>query len=197
MLNGELEVFSVRQNPLSVLSNQIISIALASGRIHKDHMYSLLKRSYPFHSISRQRFDSIIEQLFNQRSIWVEGEYIGKRRNSRKYFLENISMIPDEKTFNAVDISSRRKIGTLDERFVLNHGFEGAKFILHGRPWIIIKREDEQILISQSKELGEVPSWAGEDIPIPYEIAQEVGSIRRRIAANEPINKADSNKRTH
>jgi ATP-dependent Lhr-like helicase len=187
LLQGELEVFSVRQNPLSVLSNQIISIALASGRIHRDQLYSLLTRSYPFHQLKQKQYYSIIEQLSNQRSIWVEDEFIGKRRNSRKYFLDNISMIPDEKTYNAVDISSRRKIGTLDERFVLNHGFEGAKFILHGRPWNIIKREEEQILIAQSKELGEVPSWAGEDIPVPYEIAQEVGSIRRRIANNEPI----------
>jgi ATP-dependent Lhr-like helicase len=96
-------------------------------------------------------------------------------------------MIPDEKTYSAIDISSRKKIGTLDERFVLNHGFEGAKFILNGRPWTIIKAEDDEILIAQSKELGEVPSWAGEDIPVPYEIAQEVGLLRRGIAAGEQL----------
>ena len=187
MLAGELEVFSVRKNPLSVLSNQIISIALASGRIHQDHLYKILTRSYPFHPLSRKQFESIIKQLQSQRSIWVEESFIGKRRNSRKYFLDNISMIADEKTYDAVDISSRKKIGTLDERFVLNHGFEGAKFILNGRPWTIIKAEEDEILIAQSKELGEVPSWAGEDIPVPYAVAQEVGSLRRQIAKNEQI----------
>jgi len=187
MLEGELEVFSVRKNPLSVLANQIISIALASGKIHKKDLYALLKRSYCFHELSMSQFDRMVIQLRNQRSIWVEEGYIGKRRNSRHYFLDNISMIPDEKTYMAVDISSRKSIGKLDESFVINCGFEGAKFILHGRPWTIIKLEEDKILVSQTKELGEIPSWSGEDIPVPFEVAQEVGMLRRRIRLGEAI----------
>ena len=179
-LTGELEVFKVRQNPLSVLTNQIISIALEYGKITSDKIYEILKRSYPFHTLKKDIFNKVIQQLRSQRSIWVEGEdLIFKRRNSRHYFLDNISMIPDEKTYMAVDISSRKKIGKLDESFVLNYGFEGAKFILHGMPWTVVKREEEEILVSQSKELGDAPSWAGEDIPIPFEVAREVGKLRR------------------
>ncbi len=185
MIDGELERFSVRKNPLSVLSNQIISIALAAGRIKKHDLYGLLKRSYPFHQLSRSQFERIVTQLHSQRSIWLEDQFIGKRRNSRKYFLDNISMIPDERTYLAVEMSSRRSIGKLDESFVINCGFEGAKFILHGRPWTIIKKEEDKILITQSKELGEIPSWAGEDIPVPFEVALEVGLLRRQIAVNQ------------
>ncbi len=187
MLHRELEVFAVRNNPLSVLANQIISIALASGRIHKKDLYALFKRTYCFHQLLESQFNRILLQLRNQRSLWVDGDYIGKRRNSRHYFLDNISMIPDEKTYMAVDISSRKSIGKLDESFVINCGFEGAKFILHGRPWIIIKIEEDIILISQTKELGEIPSWSGEDIPVPFEVAQEVGRLRRRIRLGETI----------
>ena len=179
-LTGELEVFKVRQNPLSVLTNQIISIALEYGKITSDKIYEILRRSYPFHTLKKDIFNKVIQQLRSQRSIWVEGEdLICKRRNSRHYFLDNISMIPDEKTYMAVDISSRKKIGKLDESFVLNYGFEGAKFILHGMPWTIVKREEEEILVSQSKEIGDAPSWTGEDIPIPLEVAREVGKLRR------------------
>ena len=96
-------------------------------------------------------------------------------------------MIPDEKNYMIVDISSRKKIGKLDESFVLNYGFEGAKFILSGRHWTIVKREDEEILVAQSKEIGNVPAWTGEDIPIPFEVAREVGSLRRLIANNIEI----------
>lgn len=186
-LHGELEPLRVRKNPLSVLSNQIISIALEYRTISKDRLFALLQRSYPFHSLDFKEFNTIIGQLRNQRSIWVEDETIGKRRRSRTYFLDNISMIPDEKTYVAVDISSRKRIGKLDESFVLNYGFEGARFILHGRPWIIVKREEEEILVSQSKEIGEVPSWTGEDIPVPYSVAQEVAVLRRRIAEQQHI----------
>jgi len=187
-LVGELEVYKVRQNPLSVLSNQIISIALEYGTIYSEKIFEIIKRSYPFHKLKITYFNKIVQQLRNQRSIWMEGEnLITKRRNSRTYFLDNISMIPDEKTFMAVDISSRRKIGKLDESFVINYGFEGAKFILHGKPWIIIKREEEEILVSPSKELGNVPSWMGEDIPVPFEIAREVGRIRRLVNSKKDI----------
>jgi len=181
-LARELEVFSVRKNPLSVLCNQIISTALASSQIEIDHLYHIIKRSYPFHTLDKNQYIRIVEQLGNQRNIWIEQNSIGKRRNSRKYFLDNISMIPDEKTYNAVDISSRKNVGKLDERFVMNLGYEGARFILRGKPWVIVKRDEESILIAQSKELGDAPSWSGEDIPVPFEVAMEVGLLRRMIA---------------
>lgn len=188
-LQGELEPLFVRLNPLSVLSNQIISIVLEYGKIPKTTLWSIIQRAYPFHSLPKKDFEDIIVQLQNQYSIWVEKDIISRRKRSRTYFLDNISMIPDEKTYVAVDISSRRRIGKLDESFVLNYGFEGARFILHGRPWIIIKRDDEEILVSQSKEIGEVPSWMGEDIPVPYSVAQEVGWLRSQIAKQMDVNK--------
>lgn len=181
-LTGELEVFSVRKNPLSVLCNQIISTALSAGQIDIDHLFKIITRAYPFHTLKKSQFDRIIYQLANQRNIWLEHNTIGKRRNSRTYFLDNISMIPDEKTYNAIDISSRKNVGKLDERFVMNLGYEGSRFILRGKPWVIVKRDEDSILISQSKEIGDAPQWSGEDIPVPFEVAMEVGMLRRIIA---------------
>jgi len=178
-LNGEIEETKVRKNPLSVLTNQIISIALEYGRIKTEKIYEIVKRSYPFFELKKEIYKKIIVQLKNQRSVWVEEGYIGKRRYSRHYFLDNISMIPDEKTYFVVDASTRKKIGKLDESFVLNTGFEGTSFILRGRPWNIIKIDEDEILVSQSKEIGNIPSWTGEDIPVPYNVAREVGRLRR------------------
>jgi len=186
-LKGELEELKVRQNPLSVLTNQIISIALEYGRIKSDKIYEIIKRSYPFHSLKQDTFKLTIQQLKNQRSIWMEDDFVVKRMNSRNYFLDNISMIPDEKTYSVVDISTRSKIGNLDESFILNYGFEGGKFILRGRPWVIIKRDENGILVSQSKEMGTIPSWTGEDIPIPFEVSREVGKLRRMVSEGAEI----------
>jgi ATP-dependent Lhr-like helicase len=179
-LKGELESVKVRQNPLSVLTNQIISIALEYGKISPDKAYSIIKRAYPFYNLKEILFEQIVEQLKIQRNIWIdEQKNIVKRAHSRNYFLDNISMIPDEKSYIAVDISTRKRIGKLDESFVLNLGFEGATFILGGRPWTIVKSEDEEILVAQSKELGNAPSWTGEEIPVPFKVALEVGKLRR------------------
>ncbi len=189
-LKGEIEPLKVRKNPLSVLSNQIISIALEYRKINIDTLYSMIIRSYPCHDLSKKDFDKLIDLLQKQRDIWFDKKtnMVGKRRRSRFYFLENISMIPDEETYLAVDISSRKKIGKLDESFVLNNAFEGARFILKGRPWTVVKIEDnKEILISQAKEIGNVPSWTGEDIPIPFSVAMEVGTLRRKIAENMDV----------
>jgi len=196
-LKGEIEASKVRQNPLSVLTNQIISIALEYGRIKPENIYKIIKRSYPFHNLKQNIFNKILEQLRSQRSIWIDDEnFIVKRSHSRHYFYDNISMIPDEKTYMAVDISSRKRIGKLDESFVLNYGFEGAKFILSGRPWTIVKREDEEILVSQSKEIGTAPAWTGEDIPVPFEVAREVGSLRKLVSNNVDLKDYPCNKET-
>ncbi|MBN1859942.1 MAG: DEAD/DEAH box helicase [Candidatus Thermoplasmatota archaeon] len=188
-LSGDLEKFYVRQNPLSVLSNQIISLTLEHGRISAEKAYEIITRSYPFSTLSQTLFNSVLSQLKDQRSIWLEDEqnelFLVKRTNTRHYFLENISMIPDEKTYPVIDISTRKSIGTLDESFVLSSGFEGEKFILRGRPWMIVKREDTELLVSPIKEIGTIPSWAGEDIPVPFEVAQEVGMLRRYISENK------------
>ena len=199
-LAGELEHFRIRQNPLSVLSNQIISVALEYGKIRARRIYEIIKRSYPFHDLSWKTFDSILQQLRNQRTVWFEEEnedlYLVKRMSSRHYFLENISMIPDEKTYAAIDISTRKAIGTLDESFVLSNGFEGEKFILRGRPWVIVKRDEDKLLISSVKEIGTVPSWVGEDLPVPFEVALEVGKLRRFASENRGIRKYPCDRET-
>jgi ATP-dependent helicase Lhr and Lhr-like helicase len=190
-LAGSLEQFYIRQNPLSVLSNQIISVALEYGRIKAKTAHEIISRAYPFHQLSWSVFESVVHQLKDQRSIWLEEEQneivLVKRTNSRHYFLDNISMIPDEKTFPVIDISTRRSIGTLDESFVLSSGFEGEKFILRGRPWMIVKREDTEILVTPIKEIGTVPSWIGEDIPVPFEVAQEVGKLRTLASEHKDL----------
>ncbi len=188
-LKGLIEPVKVRPNPLSVLTNQIISIALEYGKIESEKIFEIIKRAYPFHKLKYIFFNKIIQQLKDQRSIWIEDNFIIKRTNSRNYFLDNISMIPDEKTYGVVDISTRKRIGKLDESFVLNYGFKGSKFILRGRPWSIVETDDEKILVSQSKEIGNAPSWIGEDIPIPFEVAREVGELRSFKSVDNIIKK--------
>jgi len=188
-LTGEIEKTFVRKNPLSVLCNQIISIALEYGKIKPEKIYEIVTRAYPFHELKYDFFKKIVEQLKNQKNIWIDEQgFIVKKANSRHYFLDNISMIPDEKSYQVVDISTRKLIGKLDESFVLNNVFEGGNFILRGRTWNIIKiEENDEILVSQSDDIGNVPSWSGEDIPVPFEVASEVGQLRRKVFEKQEL----------
>jgi len=188
-LAGEIEKTQVRKNPLSVLCNQIISIALEYGKIKPEKIYEIITRAYPFSELKYDFFKKIVVQLKNQKNIWIDEQgFIVKKANSRYYFLDNISMIPDEKSYQVVDISTRKLIGKLDESFVLNNVFEGGNFILRGRTWNIVKiEEDNEILVSQSDDIGNVPSWSGEDIPVPFEVACEVGQLRRKVFEKQEV----------
>jgi ATP-dependent Lhr-like helicase len=88
-------------------------------------------------------------------------------------------MIHDERTYVIRDIGTRGIVGTLDESFVATFAEPHAMFIAKGRTWRIVEMREDELLVEGSKEIGSVPSWTGSDIPVPYEVAMEVGRLRR------------------
>ena len=186
-LNGELEELRVRRNPYTVLAHQVISLALEYKRIKVGRVYGIIKRAYPFSTLEWEEFLRVVEQLRSERRINLVDDFVVGRMKSRLYFIDNISMIPDEKSFAVVDITSRRRVGVLDESFVVNNGYEGASFILQGRPWRVVKVEEDSVLVTPVKEIGVIPSWIGEDIPVPFEVAQEVGRLRKLVVEEKVV----------
>jgi ATP-dependent Lhr-like helicase len=111
---------------------------------------------------------------------------------AREYYIENLSMIPDEKRFNVYDIVGRRSVGTLDEAFVISFAQPGATFVTKGEIWEITEIGENEIKVVPIHRSGEIPSWTGEEIPVPFDVAQEVGRIRRRI--RETLEKGEGEK---
>ncbi len=180
-LSEELERFTVREKPMGVLANQLVGFVMA-GRITFHDAYSTIRRAYPFRRLTEEEMEKVLLQLEEVRVIRQDGDILRKAGKSIQYFYENISMIPDEKTYRIVDISSRRFVGTLDESFVASFAESGAKFISWGKSWQIVEVKDETVLVAPSDDIGAVPSWLGEEIPVPYAVAQEVGKMRGYIA---------------
>jgi len=176
-MDGALEPTAIRPLPLTVLANQMIALVTEYGRIEQQRVFDIVNRAYPFQQLSPEVFRQVLEQLYRQRILWLDGLTLVRKRRSRQYFLENISMIPDEKSVDVVDISSNRTIGKLDESFVLNYCEEGALFIMKGRAWEVVRHEDH-LLVSPARRTSMVPDWSGEEIPVPFEVAREVGCLR-------------------
>ena len=167
-----------------VLANQICGMALQFGDVCIEKILSIIRRAYPFRKTTRELLLRIIHQLSEQRLIWFDEKSIGQKRRTRQYFYENLSMIPDERRYDIYDIVGGRFVGTLDEAFVVNFASLGATFITKGDMWRIVEMAEDQIKVEPVETpSGEIPSWIGEEIPVPYEVAQEVGRIRARVAS--------------
>jgi ATP-dependent Lhr-like helicase len=70
----------------------------------------------------------------------------------------------------------------LDEEFIASHGDVGSSFIVKGRPWKILSVEDGKVLVEGVDDIeSAIPAWEGELIPVPFDVAQEVGILRREI----------------
>ena len=178
-LEGALERKLVRANPLGVLSNQLIAMANSEVRVASDAAFTLVRKARPFATLPRETFDRTLALVADLGAVRAFEGGFAKRGGTPVYFFENISMIPDERTYAVIDIVSRKFIGTLDEGFVATFDEENSKFIVKGRSWRVAEVGEDSVLVEPSDDLGAVPSWIGEDIPVPFEVAQRVGKARR------------------
>ncbi len=174
----ELEYFEGRESPLTVVANQLIAMTM-TGAMNKELAYKMIHNAYPFRNLTMGEMLDVLEQLKSIKLIFDDGETFKRSKKGMNYFYENISMIPDERTYMVRDIGTRAIIGTLDESFVASFAEEYAMFIAKGRTWRIVEMREDEILVEEAKEVGSVPNWVGSDIPVPYEVAMEVGKLRR------------------
>src|SRR3989344_1860415 len=95
------------------------------------------------------------------------------------YYFTNLSTIPDTRQYRVVSIIGNEPIGSLDEGFVAEHGVPGEKFICSGRAWKVVQVEKDRVVVEPIQDIeSAVPAWEGELIPVPFEIAQDVGRLR-------------------
>jgi len=178
---GWIEPVRIREKPMVSLANQIASEAYASRRVNARRFYETVRRAHPYRGLTWEEFESLLSFLASVRVIWydaVTGEFGGGRK-TRIYFVDNISLIPDERIYWVVDMSTGRKIGTVDERFVATEAEAGRTFVMRGMAWRIVKVEEDRILVQYVRDVTLPPKWVGEEIPVPFEVAMEVGRRRR------------------
>lgn len=173
----ELEFWNGRECPLSVVANQLIAMTMA-GSIDMDTAYNMFRRTHIFRNLDRKMMEDVIAQLESIKMLFVDGQEFRRSRKGMDYFYNNISMIPDERTYRIRDLATRAIVGTLDESFVASLP-EHPQFIAKGRTWRLVEMREDEILVEESRDVGATPSWVGSDIPVPFDIAMEVGRLRR------------------
>ncbi|WP_247728493.1 DEAD/DEAH box helicase [Halovivax limisalsi] len=181
--SGEVEDAAIHEGSLDVVANQIPAIVKSAGDTRVDDAFEIISRAYPFRALTRETFVEVLSELHRNRIVWYDeaADRIEGSGNTWQYVYANLSMIPDEETYEVHDIASGGQIGTLDERFVVNFASPGEIFIQRGEMWRIAEVDDEEAVVKVSPiedPAGEVPSWIGQEIPVPLDVAGEVGEIR-------------------
>lgn len=183
-----LEPVNVPEKPLDVLNHQIVGLLIHKRKWEFKEILDLVRLSYPYRNLTKEELIRVLEYMHNRypRLAWVsfEDEVVLRPARVRKmyeYYFERLSMIPDEKQYLIVDETTDTAVGVLDEAFVAEFGEPGTKFICRGSPWKIVGLMGDRIYVRPiDSPIGAIPSWVGEEIPVPFEVAVEVGSIRRR-----------------
>ncbi len=179
-----VEPTQIPRNPYDVLVNQIVAFLILKPRWSLTELHQVLSRAYSYDlSIDElRRVVKFMENLYPRLALYYEDNDVVVKPRGRgfyRYFYNTLSMIPDDKQYAVVNEKTDELVGTLDESFVAEYGVTGVKFILRGRPWLITKVEDGAIkVVEVADPSGAVPSWVGEEIPVPFEIAQEVAALR-------------------
>ncbi|MFB3764205.1 MAG: DEAD/DEAH box helicase [Methanotrichaceae archaeon] len=176
-----LEEIQIHEKPMDALANQIVGLELDFGDISLGQVHRIVTRAYPFRDLTPDELKNVAEQIAESRLTRVVNDVLQRTRKAREYYYENLSMIPDEKRYNVYDIIGRRSIGTLDEAFVVSYAQPGATFVTKGEIWEISEIGEDEIKVMPIQRKGEIPSWSGEEIPVPFEVAQEVGKIREKV----------------
>ncbi len=186
-LHEMMEPLIIPEKPYDVLVNQLIAELMQRNRMYFLQAQNLFENAYPYRDLQEKEIIAAARYMHNRfpRLAWVseQDEVMIKPRGSRKtmyrYFFNNLSMIPDEKDYLIVDVEEDSPVGILQEAFVAEYAKPGIKFTLRGRAWKILNIHNDKIYVRlEDDPTGAIPSWVGEQIPVPLEVALEVGEIK-------------------
>jgi ATP-dependent Lhr-like helicase len=184
---GKLERLSIHANSLDVLAHQAVGFSLDVGEYDVEDFLKLVQGSYPYSTITLPELDSLLRYLARERKLYYDGKKVTRSGIGRRYYFENLSMIPDERRYLVIDMTSDQAIGVLGEEFVSMDAQIGMNFILKGKVWKLqsITRDAKVFVTPVEDPVAAIPGWDGELIPVSGMVAEKVGRLRRDVLSNE------------
>jgi ATP-dependent Lhr-like helicase len=185
-LREEMEPVKIPPKPYDALAHQVAGMLLKTRRLEFIQILELAQNAFPYADLTMDDVEKVLKYMHGRfpRLAWVsfEDKVVLKPSRSKalfEYYFDNLSMIPEEKQFLVLDQVTDTSIGVLDEAFMAEYGKVGTKFIIRGSPWQIAHVTEDKVYVRAVDDpSGSIPSWIGEEIPVPYEVAQEVAKIR-------------------
>lgn len=185
-----LESTIIHQAPLDVLAHQIAGLLMEYGMISVEDVLMISQKSFSFRSLQKNSLLPVVAFMERLGYLTLDGSVITRRRKCRDYYLENLSMIRDERRYSVVDMTTQKKIGILGEEFVILQAKVGIHFVIKGNVWQIESIQEDIVYVTPIEDpSAAIPGWDGEMIPIPENVSKSVAAERGRLESflEQPI----------
>ncbi len=194
-LKKHLDSFTVPRNALDVLAQHIVGMSL-NKKWTVDEAYAVVRSSYAYSDLERHDFISLLNYLSGKYvglesrhvygKIWYdedEGAFGRRGMYAKPIYMLNLGTIPDEVAVNVLLSSSKAWIGNIEEEF-LTRLKPGDIFSLGGRLYRFEYAKGTKCYVSEAHtNLPTIPPWFSEQLPLSYELADEIGEFRAKMSA--------------
>lgn len=190
-LSGMLEPVHPPPKPYDVLAHQLAGLLLERGRWSYGDALNTIRSSSAYADLKDAEFREVLQFLATKLSPPVVSDQPALEMFTRprgiqslyEYYFENLSTIPEVRQFSVINEIDSEIVGLLDEEFVAERGVIGVKFVMAGRVWSLTQVYEAKVFVKPAEDpVGAVPFWVGEEIPVPFEVAQDVGALRLSVA---------------
>ena len=189
MIEGKINKIFFPKNCLDVLSQQIYGMAIQKVW-DEEELFSTIKKSYCYSTLSRKDFLDVISYLSGEYAleksyvygkIWYDEEtkQIGKKgKLARVLYLTNLGTIPEESFVNVKIAPNGEQRGMITEGF-LERMKKGDVFVLGGKKYIYLYTRGMNLYVKQTVERKPtIPSWFSEALPLSFDSALEINKFR-------------------
>jgi ATP-dependent Lhr-like helicase len=194
MLKGRVESTHIPQNPLDVLSQQVVASTVIDDT-DVDTIYNMVRRAAPFRELPRNLFEETLDMLAGRypsdlfaelrpRITWNRTDgTLTARPGARQLAVSNAGTIPDRGLFR-VALPDGSRVGELDEEMVYESR-EGDTFLLGSTAWRITEIDHDRVTVVPAPTAAspKMPFWHGDSLGRPLETGKAIGSFVREISA--------------
>jgi ATP-dependent Lhr-like helicase len=206
MREGLIEPTVVPRNPLDVLAQQIVAIAVAAepavvkrgeganepahAGVSVEDLHALVTKTHSYSALSRELLENVLDMLdgrypskdfgeLRARIVWDRlAGTIRARKGSRQLAIANAGTIPDRGLY-AVTLPDGRRVGELDEEMVYE-ARAGQAFMLGASSWRIEEITRDRVIVTPAPGApGAVPFWKGDSVGRPKQLGEAIGAFSR------------------
>src|SRR5437660_10288525 len=164
----------------------------SEGSISLSHIAQVLRRAFPYTQLEDAELEKVVEFMRKMGYLKRDDQTLYRTSRTRVYYYENLSMIPDERRYQVIDLTNQQSVGILGEEFMLTMAHVGLNFIVKGRVWQMkqITDDGKVYVLPINDPTAAIPGWDEQILPVPRALATKVDAysaiVERNIAQHAP-----------